>query len=975
MNIGTKLFGGLNEISPEDILEQDCQLGLNTLTDKKIGSLGLKYGNLPHPYAVGTAGQWLKSLHNYQDNTLLAEYNNASGIAELYYWRDTDTQWTKITSHTWNGFYKLRSCMHLDKLYLVNGFNRMRYWKNKAITECEADVTGYAIPIAKYIALHDERMFLAGGGDRPYGIYFSNLNDPSVVTKQLVNPYQVKAWGNINVIYLDNKELITGLIVYRGMLVVSQWRNLWILEGISPATFRKIEVESATQKNIGCVCGDTMVVKEGMLYGIDKQCLWQSDGNTVRDISTLKINPTFVSLATKIPREMIAKTTDVDDWDASTLNNITTRDNYGMAELINVHRAGMKETALANETPVETGTNEKWYAYWNKWIQEGGTSEANVRGWIYPNRLDDNDMDTYSSARVDDGEQNEDYDTNDVIEFGYIWGLGLGITKEKFPAREQVLCENGGYPQKWILKARFQNICKGTNIYLSVRSADGGWNVFQILPAGWANSNTPLTGLLDLTGAGEIFGLKLWFRCDAGLGTAVARVYCLVPYTDVASAGAGTGTGLELNTRLTNMKLLRANMWRPQKLVWHGIVAAPSVLCNAYKTEYPTVAGAYVGWVWEDSYKIKLVFMKFKINADVGAARLEYKSAANVWTLGLNLSAYMDGQAHEVEMDLNRVAKGLRIKGETFSATSVFEVFAIYIREGTITSPTIPLGNISDAVFNTGFNTQALDIESWDGSGNAVPTFIIKGADTEAGLPSGWTPNGNIKAITNGQSLKNVGLTAYKWVQWQATLKSYEGGGYVLAYPQIKWINIEAWLGGALYNQPHSIRFEERLLWAFPDKDIKSYMLIYDRAGNFQKHEDKGHITKFCVFDEVLYGSKSNNELVYYDANTITDCGETITLTWQTKNCYGTDIMSQVEAIKYFITIKNNGAEATLTLTENAGGSSYTITALANQEQIYSGWFPTGIIFNKNSFTMSFNKDLEILQFAIELRELKPKEF
>ena len=361
---------------------------------------------------------------------------------------------------------------------------------------------------------------------------------------------------------------------------------------------------------------------------------------------------------------------------------------------------------------------------------------------------------------------------------------------------------------------------------------------------------------------------------------------------------------------------------------------------------------------------------------------IQYKDDDDVWyNIGNVLPVGNTNQDFTITL---QSVRGIRVHADSFDHTGssqVFRIYSLYIREGVITSPAIHLGSTTQAIFNAGFNLVSPDKASWgvvgeDGDTTYGVVFEVRGANTEAGLTGAYT------AITAGQDIFTVLGATYKWVQWRATLRcKSDPTTYNTAYPQLKYINIEGLRDGAMYNQPHSIRHDERLMWSFPDRPANSFILVYDRLGNFQKHEDKCNLSQFLVFDEELYGAKSGtadgNEIVKYSSGSIADNNLPITTTWKTKTYYSESVMQQVELVKYFITIKNNmiGGSATLTLTENSGGTSYLITIPSGEEQIYSGWFPTGLFFNKNSFTISFSADLEVKQFAIELRELLDKPF
>lgn len=853
MLAGTKQFAGLlTAISPEDLDDMSSQDNLNTCTDKFLGALSLYNGyadflyttNLPSDYPLNK----IKSLHNYKHQIIFAECEGA-----LYYIRTTDTSWNVLSGGGgWSSAVKLRSCRHLDKLYFFNGIDRMKYYDHSGIHSCEDDTLGYKIPYFKYAVMAGERMFGVGSNN---AIYFSGFNDPSSVKKERVNLYQIKAWPEGNVIYLDNKELLSGIANYQGRIIVTQWENLYILEGLSPATFRKIPVESANLQYIGCVNGDTLVIKD-LLYGIDKQCIWATDGNTVKDISTLSIKPTFVSLAGKIPQNFQASTDEKSEWEESTLDNITTRDNGSMSEIINVHRAGMKETALVSVNgAIEAGTSaERWYAYWSRWIKDGGMGEM-VNGWSFIGHIDDNTMSSYAHARMTVGNAStgENFNTGDIVELGYIWGTGTGIDDE------QLLVEDGGYPKKWVMKAFFKNIIDQDKIHVYTRNSSGGWDWLCILDKTiWIDncnggSGNPVTNILDLSSAGEVFGFKIQFGCNSGgIGTEKAHVYCLVPYSDYTTPNT---KGLLLNTNLSDMKLLRSNMWHPQLVVNNGqfkdiVSTAPCELCKgvlAYKVGILSeIDTAYVGWEWQGekgyTYNISRIRIRYCFNGDIvpGDVLLQYKKTDGSWaTASYTYTFVCNGVEQTQNIDITPVtAQGIRIKLSTNIATAEASIWELRFISGTITSPHLWLGTLNNAVFNIDYNLTSPDWQTWFEKDcslslkpvSDVPTFTIKWATTEAGL-TGASP----VPITKGQLLTAVNWSIGNiWVQWTASLACVLSGNANLSYPQLDKVNIEGLWNAELWQTPFATRWQERLKFAFPfsvDTGIESL-----NEGNFTAH-------------------------------------------------------------------------------------------------------------------------------------------
>ena len=419
-----------------------------------------------------------------------------------------------------------------------------------------------------------------------------------------------------------------------------------------------------------------------------------------------------------------------------------------------------------------------------------------------------------------------------------------------------------------------------------------------------------------------------------------------------------------------------------------------------------TTKPAYIGWLWEKrrtddaDLQVSKGWCKYKIGDQVSNPTIQYKDDDDNWyeitdliddATGAQTSLTQDNTVHSCVFNIPlQGVRGLRVHADSFDyagTATTFDIYSLYIREGIITSPAIYLGSITQAIFNAGYKEVAADKANWgvvgeDGDTTYGVAFWVWGADTEANLDT-MIDHTTGEAITTGQDIFVVLGATYKWVKWEATLRcKSDVNTYNTAYPQLNYINIEGLTGGALYNQPHSIRFEERLMWSFPDRDVASFILVYDRLGNFQKHEDKCHLTKMLIFDELLYGAKSGtsdgNEVVKYDSSSLVDNGLPITCSWKTKTYYAPSVEQWVECVKGFVSVKNNmvGGTALLNIKESITGATQTLTIEAGvSEQIYPFQFPIGTLGSCVNFELSFTQDIEVLQFAVELNELKPKEF
>ncbi len=114
-------------------------------------------------------------------------------------------------------------CTFTDLCIMVNGVDVPQKWD--AVNPWTA--LGGSPPAARYVALHQNRLWLASSSANPSRIWFSELLDP-------------ETWPALNFIDVapDDGDRITGLIPVADVLVVMKGRSTWLLLGDSPSNFQ-----------------------------------------------------------------------------------------------------------------------------------------------------------------------------------------------------------------------------------------------------------------------------------------------------------------------------------------------------------------------------------------------------------------------------------------------------------------------------------------------------------------------------------------------------------------------------------------------------------------------------------------------------------------------------------------------------------------------------------------------------------------
>lgn len=111
-----------------------------------------------------------------------------------------------------------------DILYITNGVNVMSKWDATTYTAASPG----SPPLAKFVKVHKNRMFLAGNLTNPSRLYISALADP-------------ETWTGTDSGFVDvgkgDGDTITALAVLLDRLVITKNNSIWLLEGDSPSNF------------------------------------------------------------------------------------------------------------------------------------------------------------------------------------------------------------------------------------------------------------------------------------------------------------------------------------------------------------------------------------------------------------------------------------------------------------------------------------------------------------------------------------------------------------------------------------------------------------------------------------------------------------------------------------------------------------------------------------------------------------------
>lgn len=313
-------WGTLNtSASPNKLPEGHSPNNLNVWVDEKPGS-------------VVTANGYTKlgDNPNGTPTTLLVNYFKTSdGSSQLIVsdnttvWHTTDyVNYTQIVNGL-SGFFQLRGIVIRDKLWLTNGSDDVMVWDGTTLTNLDGTGGTPDVPLAKYIAYHDERVWLYGINGDPSSVRFSALTD-SAGTE--IPPDDVDAWPADNEIQISEGDADqgTGIFAYRGYLYCCKQYTIWRIVGYDEYTYTRVKTRAST----GTRFQESIQIKDNLVHFIGVDGMYVFDGEEAKRISDI-IDPAssaegvfaFRNLQQPLLNSKFWNVTDIDDFNAGTVPN------------------------------------------------------------------------------------------------------------------------------------------------------------------------------------------------------------------------------------------------------------------------------------------------------------------------------------------------------------------------------------------------------------------------------------------------------------------------------------------------------------------------------------------------------------------------------------------------------------------------------------------------------------------------------
>jgi hypothetical protein len=230
-----------------------------------------------------------------------------------------------------------------------------------------AQVTASAVPLAggtpnvpkaRYIAYHDERVWLYHVSADRSAVYFSRLSD---LAANVIDPTDVSAWDTIdNFLQVSegDADFGTGMILYRGYLHFFKQYSIWRLVGYDEYTYSRVKTRAST----GTRFNESVQILDSLVHLIGVDGIYVFDGEESVRISDI-IDPAtasqtafgFNQLQQPNTNNQFWEVTATADWNAGTVPRNIAVDNE--LDLLASDKTQADFSAGAVMTHVDANTN------------------------------------------------------------------------------------------------------------------------------------------------------------------------------------------------------------------------------------------------------------------------------------------------------------------------------------------------------------------------------------------------------------------------------------------------------------------------------------------------------------------------------------------------------------------------------------------------------------------------------------------
>lgn len=279
--------GGLNTRDADHKIPQNEARGLTNYLIEADGGLKTRNGSSKYNASEIGSGDPVHSLYRFYKSASAVKKMLACVDDGIWVGNDGAGTWAEIGASLLSVAQPCTFETWQDLCYFTNGTVFKTYDGSST-----ANVSGTP-PIGKYIALHKERIYVAGVAATPNRLFYCETGDPTTWN----------TGSNIIDINSDDGDEITGILPLSDFLIIYKRNGIWVLSGNSNLNF----AVNKRVSRIGCFAPRSLVAFNNRHYFLDRTGVHVFDSASAIEISG-KVQPEIDSIPTDALKENSAAT-------------------------------------------------------------------------------------------------------------------------------------------------------------------------------------------------------------------------------------------------------------------------------------------------------------------------------------------------------------------------------------------------------------------------------------------------------------------------------------------------------------------------------------------------------------------------------------------------------------------------------------------------------------------------------------------
>lgn len=250
------------------------------------------------PGSVITAPGLIKvgTLPSGNPCTFCINYFKTSAGTQTFICSDNSTVWATTDFQNFTSLitglsssFQLRGAVIRDKIWLTNGSDAVRTYDGSSVVVLDGTGGTPNVPKGRYIAYHDERVWLYHVSGARSQSAFSALTDSAGT---VIAPDNANAWPSSNTLQISegDADFGTGLLLYRGYLHFFKQYSIWRLVGYDEYTYSRVKTRAST----GTRFNESLAVLDSLVHMIGIDGIYVFDGEETARISDI-IDPATAS--------------------------------------------------------------------------------------------------------------------------------------------------------------------------------------------------------------------------------------------------------------------------------------------------------------------------------------------------------------------------------------------------------------------------------------------------------------------------------------------------------------------------------------------------------------------------------------------------------------------------------------------------------------------------------------------------------